>query len=117
AGKRLDKDHAYAEVARLHGRVRARRSFAIVVVANYDCRNASGFVGTLRSGHRTILTGDLVLDAVGLVVKIVDGAGKRVVGNVVEVTPEPKPGAGHRNMVCSTLPFCLDEELHAEKVF
>src|SRR5690606_41930604 len=86
------------------------------MVANDDRGDAGRFVRALRSRHRSIFAGDMVLDVVRSLVEIVDRPGECIIRDIIEVAPEAKPGSGHRDMVRSALPFRLDEQFHSEKI-
>src|SRR5690606_16957473 len=66
--------------------------------------------------HGSVFAGDLAFYEIGLIVEIINSARQRVVGNIVEVTPETKPWSRHRNMIGSAFSLCLDQQFHSHQV-
>ena len=55
-----------------------------------------------------------VLDAVGGVVDVVDGADEHVVRDVIEVTAEAQPWSGHRDVIGRALALRLEQQWHVD---
>src|SRR5690348_16700146 len=91
-----------AEVAGLHGGVFAGGTFTIVLVPYNDGADAGCLVGSCSGGNGAIFSGELILYGVRLFIKVVDGSDEHVVGDIVEVSTEFQPGAGHGDMVGGT---------------
>jgi hypothetical protein len=111
-GERLHQYGVNTEPAWLHGRVLAAGSFTVVLLTNDDLADAIVAVShtTFRNGH--VVVRDVVEYSVGLLAVSVDGTNETVVRDVLQVTTELQPRAGHRDMVGRTLAFRLDEDAH-----
>ena len=107
-----DDDVAAAE-ADFHGGVLAARAFAVVFVADGDPADAGVLVGAGDLADGLLgLTGDLVQGGACCSREGVDAAAEEVAGDVFEVSAEPQPGAGGRNVVGGGLALGLEEQGH-----
>ena len=95
ARKALDQYCAHAKVPWLHGCMLARRTFSVVVVADYQRRNSRSLVGTLHRRNFAVLARELVQHLVGFAIEGILGTDEGVVGNVVQVPAVAKPWSGH----------------------
>ncbi len=95
ARKALDQYRAHAKVPWLHGRMLARRTFSVVVVADYQGRNASSLIGTLHRRNFAVLARELVQHLIGFAIKGILCADEGIIGNVVQVPAVAKPWSGH----------------------
>lgn len=128
-GERTGDDGKTTEVARLESSVLTRRALTVVPVTNDNPLDTLGLVVTGDGGDGIPLAGGEVLDLVGLVVSLVDGTDKHVVGDVVQVTTVPvnsvsnrcflrrprissllQPRTSHGDVVSGSLALGLDQD-------
>ena len=65
-----------------------------------------------RAADSLILVVETVEHLIRLTVESVDGPHEQVVGDILEVSAEPQPWSGHRDVVGGALSLSLDEQRH-----
>jgi len=109
-GEAAGDDGDTAKMTRLKSSVLARAALTVVAVTDNDPLEASSLVGTGSCSNRAELASDLVLDAILLLVGVVDGSQEEVVADVVKMATEAEPLASLGDVVGSALAADLDED-------
>lgn len=108
-GKGSDDDGKTSQMPGLQSSVLTGRTLAVVPVTDDDPLDAVLLVVTGDIRDSAVLSGQRVLDLVGLAVLSVDGTDKHVVRDVVQVSTVLQPGTGHRDVIGGGLALSLDE--------
>src|SRR5690606_1529211 len=94
----------------------AGRSFTIVLIANDYAVDTCSLVSTLSSRNRAIFAGELILDAIGLVVHKVDRPDQHIIRDIIQVSTIFQPETCHGNMISSTCAFRFNKQRKSGQV-
>src|SRR5690606_1092415 len=88
----------------------AGRSFTIVLIAYDYAVDTCSLVSTLSSRNRAIFAGELILDAISLIVHKVEGPNQHIIRDIIQVSTIFQPGTCHGNMISSAFTFRFDKQ-------
>src|SRR5713101_1180236 len=98
-GEGAGDDGRCPQVAGRHRRVLAAASLAVILIAHRNPALPAGSEGSGNGGQRSLLSGFRVDTAPGVVGESIDGPGEEIVADLVQVTAEPEPRSGGRDVV------------------